>query len=180
MWRFYLCAIPGTSQKICLAASSSIGSWSMKGLGYCCVCSFYYGSHYSSMGIVLFYLLRLEPFTSFHRQLQVLHSWCVYLWPGILGIFCQSLNIVISILMVICWWIRISSCHMDLISATWLFCLYHYVANHFANIHSSLSLYLQLLASVFNVHLAIASTYVSLDLMDRVVNLIMLTGSSIV
>ncbi|XP_059637635.1 BEACH domain-containing protein B [Cornus florida] len=32
--------------------------------------SFYYGSHYSSMGIVLFYLLRLEPFTSLHRTLQ--------------------------------------------------------------------------------------------------------------
>lgn len=34
--------------------------------------SFYYGSHYSSMGIVLFYLLRLEPFTALHRNLQVL------------------------------------------------------------------------------------------------------------
>ncbi|KAF6143571.1 hypothetical protein GIB67_029740 [Kingdonia uniflora] len=32
--------------------------------------SFYYGSHYSSMGIVLFYLLRLEPFTALHRGLQ--------------------------------------------------------------------------------------------------------------
>ncbi|XP_019058456.1 PREDICTED: BEACH domain-containing protein B isoform X2 [Tarenaya hassleriana] len=32
--------------------------------------SFYYGSHYSSMGIVLYYLLRLEPFTSLHRSLQ--------------------------------------------------------------------------------------------------------------
>ncbi|KAL5705340.1 hypothetical protein ACHQM5_023655 [Ranunculus cassubicifolius] len=32
--------------------------------------SFYYGSHYSSMGIVLFYLLRLEPFTALHRTLQ--------------------------------------------------------------------------------------------------------------
>ncbi|KAL2652898.1 hypothetical protein R1flu_021026 [Riccia fluitans] len=32
--------------------------------------SFYYGSHYSSMGIVLFYLLRLEPFSALHRQLQ--------------------------------------------------------------------------------------------------------------
>ncbi|XP_047328635.1 BEACH domain-containing protein B isoform X2 [Impatiens glandulifera] len=32
--------------------------------------NFYYGSHYSSMGIVLFYLLRLEPFTSLHRSLQ--------------------------------------------------------------------------------------------------------------
>ncbi|XP_060199082.1 BEACH domain-containing protein B [Lycium barbarum] len=32
--------------------------------------SFYYGSHYSSMGIVLFYLLRLEPFTGLHRNLQ--------------------------------------------------------------------------------------------------------------
>ncbi|CAH9105180.1 unnamed protein product [Cuscuta epithymum] len=32
--------------------------------------SFYYGSHYSSMGIVLFYLIRLEPFTALHRNLQ--------------------------------------------------------------------------------------------------------------
>ncbi|MQL68998.1 hypothetical protein Taro_001305 [Colocasia esculenta] len=32
--------------------------------------SFYYGSHYSSMGIVLFYLLRSEPFTALHRALQ--------------------------------------------------------------------------------------------------------------
>ncbi|TVU00170.1 hypothetical protein EJB05_54428 [Eragrostis curvula] len=32
--------------------------------------SFYYGSHYSSMGIVLYYLLRLEPFTALHRGLQ--------------------------------------------------------------------------------------------------------------
>nr|POF26456.1 beach domain-containing protein b [Quercus suber] len=32
--------------------------------------SFYYGSHYASMGIVLYYLLRLEPFTSLHRNLQ--------------------------------------------------------------------------------------------------------------
>ncbi|GKB07990.1 BEACH domain-containing protein B isoform X1 [Tanacetum coccineum] len=32
--------------------------------------SFYYGSHYSSMGIVLYYLLRLEPFTGLHRSLQ--------------------------------------------------------------------------------------------------------------
>nr|GEY18261.1 hypothetical protein [Tanacetum cinerariifolium] len=32
--------------------------------------SFYCGSHYSSMGIVLYYLLRLEPFTGLHRTLQ--------------------------------------------------------------------------------------------------------------
>ncbi|GLU16070.1 hypothetical protein SLE2022_325200 [Rubroshorea leprosula] len=32
--------------------------------------SFYYGSHYSSMGIVLYYFLRLEPFTTLHRNLQ--------------------------------------------------------------------------------------------------------------
>ncbi|XP_038988519.1 LOW QUALITY PROTEIN: BEACH domain-containing protein B-like [Phoenix dactylifera] len=42
---------------------------------YCNFCdpdipSFYYGSHYSSMGIVLYYLLRLEPFTALHRSLQ--------------------------------------------------------------------------------------------------------------
>lgn len=38
------------------------------------ICSFYFGSHYSSMGIVLYYLLRLEPFTALHRNLQVLNS----------------------------------------------------------------------------------------------------------
>uniref|UniRef100_A0A0A9AX26 BEACH domain-containing protein n=1 Tax=Arundo donax TaxID=35708 RepID=A0A0A9AX26_ARUDO len=32
--------------------------------------SFYYGSHYSSMGIVLHYMLRLEPFTTLHLSLQ--------------------------------------------------------------------------------------------------------------
>ncbi|XP_068657011.1 BEACH domain-containing protein B [Aristolochia californica] len=32
--------------------------------------SFYFGSHYSSMGIVLYYLLRLEPCTALHRSLQ--------------------------------------------------------------------------------------------------------------
>ena len=32
---------------------------------------FHYGSHYSSAGIVLHYLLRLEPYTSEHIQLQV-------------------------------------------------------------------------------------------------------------
>ncbi|KAA3476611.1 BEACH domain-containing protein B-like isoform X3 [Gossypium australe] len=32
--------------------------------------SFYYGSHYSSMGIVLYYLLRMEPFSSLHRNFQ--------------------------------------------------------------------------------------------------------------
>ncbi|XP_078166919.1 binding protein isoform X2 [Carex rostrata] len=39
--------------------------------------SFYYGSHYSSMGIVLYYLLRLEPFTALHRNLQlfVMSGW---------------------------------------------------------------------------------------------------------
>jgi hypothetical protein len=31
---------------------------------------FHYGSHYSSAGIVLFYLLRLEPFTSLNLELQ--------------------------------------------------------------------------------------------------------------
>ncbi|GMH14034.1 hypothetical protein Nepgr_015875 [Nepenthes gracilis] len=31
---------------------------------------FYYGSHYSSMGIVLYYLIRLEPFTALHYNLQ--------------------------------------------------------------------------------------------------------------
>ncbi|GAB2294234.1 hypothetical protein Dimus_028451 [Dionaea muscipula] len=32
--------------------------------------SFHYGSHYSSLGIVLFYLIRLEPFTALHLNLQ--------------------------------------------------------------------------------------------------------------
>ncbi|CAL5041322.1 unnamed protein product [Urochloa decumbens] len=32
--------------------------------------SFYYGSHYSSMGIVLHYMLRLEPFTTLHLSFQ--------------------------------------------------------------------------------------------------------------
>lgn len=31
---------------------------------------FHYGSHYSTCGIVLFYMLRLEPFTFLARQLQ--------------------------------------------------------------------------------------------------------------
>ncbi|KAB8085992.1 hypothetical protein EE612_009031 [Oryza sativa] len=47
----------------------------MRSYGYLNFCdpdipSFYYGSHYSSMGIVLYYLLRLEPFTALHRNLQ--------------------------------------------------------------------------------------------------------------
>ena len=32
---------------------------------------FHYGSHYSSSGIVLHYLVRLEPFTTEHIKLQV-------------------------------------------------------------------------------------------------------------
>eukprot|EP00271_Cylindrocystis_brebissonii_P011984 TRINITY_DN3000_c2_g1_i1.p1 TRINITY_DN3000_c2_g1~~TRINITY_DN3000_c2_g1_i1.p1 ORF type:complete len:2905 (-),score=592.76 TRINITY_DN3000_c2_g1_i1:326-8950(-) len=32
--------------------------------------SFFYGSHYSTAGIVLFYLIRLEPFSSLNRTLQ--------------------------------------------------------------------------------------------------------------
>ena len=35
---------------------------------------FHYGSHYSSAGIVLFYLLRMEPFTGLARSLQVPHQ----------------------------------------------------------------------------------------------------------
>ena len=41
---------------------------------------FHYGSHYSSAGIVLFYLLRLEPFTGLARTLQV----CLALPPSLL------------------------------------------------------------------------------------------------
>ncbi len=33
---------------------------------------FHYGSHYSAAGIVLFYLIRQEPFTGLNRSLQVL------------------------------------------------------------------------------------------------------------
>ena len=32
---------------------------------------FHYGSHYSAAGVVLFYLIRLEPFTRLNRNLQV-------------------------------------------------------------------------------------------------------------
>ncbi|KAK9806574.1 hypothetical protein WJX73_003713 [Symbiochloris irregularis] len=32
--------------------------------------AFHYGSHYSSAGVVLFYLIRMEPFTSLNRALQ--------------------------------------------------------------------------------------------------------------
>eukprot|EP00270_Netrium_digitus_P003095 TRINITY_DN13517_c0_g1_i1.p1 TRINITY_DN13517_c0_g1~~TRINITY_DN13517_c0_g1_i1.p1 ORF type:complete len:901 (-),score=178.89 TRINITY_DN13517_c0_g1_i1:137-2839(-) len=32
--------------------------------------SFFYGSHYSTAGIVLYYLIRLEPFSTLNRQLQ--------------------------------------------------------------------------------------------------------------
>lgn len=32
---------------------------------------FHYGSHYSAAGVVLFYLIRLEPFTGLNRSLQV-------------------------------------------------------------------------------------------------------------
>ena len=31
---------------------------------------FHYGTHYSSAGVVLYYLIRLEPFTRFALQLQ--------------------------------------------------------------------------------------------------------------
>uniref|UniRef100_A0A7S0L8V8 BEACH domain-containing protein n=1 Tax=Coccolithus braarudii TaxID=221442 RepID=A0A7S0L8V8_9EUKA len=31
---------------------------------------FHYGSHYSTMGFVLYYLLRVEPFTAYHKGLQ--------------------------------------------------------------------------------------------------------------
>ncbi len=32
---------------------------------------FHYGTHYSSAGIVLYYMIRLEPFTHHHVELQV-------------------------------------------------------------------------------------------------------------
>lgn len=35
------------------------------------VAPFFYGTHYSSAGIVLWYLLRMEPFTALARSLQV-------------------------------------------------------------------------------------------------------------
>lgn len=31
---------------------------------------FHYGSHYSAAGVVLFYLIRQEPFTGLNRSLQ--------------------------------------------------------------------------------------------------------------
>lgn len=62
------------------------------GILFVTFCSFYYGSHYSSMGIVLSYLLRLEPFTSLHRNLQVL------LWTISLSIYVSSwLNYLLCI-----------------------------------------------------------------------------------
>jgi hypothetical protein len=38
---------------------------------------FHYGSHYSSPGIALFYLIRLEPFTGLARYLQVCKAACM-------------------------------------------------------------------------------------------------------
>ena len=32
---------------------------------------FHYGTHYSAAGVVLYYLIRLEPFTGLSRTLQV-------------------------------------------------------------------------------------------------------------
>ena len=31
---------------------------------------FHYGSHYSTMGFVLYYMMRIEPFSSYHKALQ--------------------------------------------------------------------------------------------------------------
>jgi hypothetical protein len=31
---------------------------------------FHYGSHFSTMGFVLYYLMRVEPFTAYHKALQ--------------------------------------------------------------------------------------------------------------
>ena len=57
---FFMCAILPSCHRLLLSKLC---------IPFCC--SFYYGSHYSSMGIVLYYLLRLEPFTALHRNLQV-------------------------------------------------------------------------------------------------------------
>ena len=38
---------------------------------------FHYGSHYSAAGVVLFYLIRLEPFTRLNRNLQVSMHACM-------------------------------------------------------------------------------------------------------
>ena len=35
---------------------------------------FHYGSHYSSPGFVLHYLVRLQPFSALHVTLQVRHT----------------------------------------------------------------------------------------------------------
>ncbi len=31
---------------------------------------FHYGSHFSTMGFVLYYLVRVSPFTAYHKALQ--------------------------------------------------------------------------------------------------------------
>ena len=44
------------------------------------IAPFYYGSHYSSASIVLWYLIRLEPFTALARSLQARSDSCVAVW----------------------------------------------------------------------------------------------------
>ena len=43
---------------------------------------FMYGSHYSSAGAVLFYLIRLEPFSGLARTLQARPQTLALFWPG--------------------------------------------------------------------------------------------------
>ena len=51
------------------------------------VAPFFYGTHYSTASIVLWFLIRLEPFTGLARAMQACHPNCVSLplcltWRG--------------------------------------------------------------------------------------------------
>ena len=50
---------------------------------------FHYGSHYSAAGVVLFYLIRLEPFTRLNRNLQVSVHACMPFLASI-GMSCAT------------------------------------------------------------------------------------------
>ncbi len=73
---------------------------------------FHYGSHYSSAGIVLFYLVRLEPFTSLNIDLQggrfdcpdrmfhgIEDSWEGALCVRVITLWCLSRTIIIIVLL---------------------------------------------------------------------------------
>lgn len=54
--------------------------------------AFHYGSHYSSAGVVLWYLLRLQPFTELGRNLQV-RSFGVHVF-GVLVAFSRGATVL--------------------------------------------------------------------------------------